>query len=217
MEIKADNSVKVRPININDPIDKIGSHLLAVANGREVVDICGKFQLGNGIAGGVEILVWTVKVLLDLNPEFVLFKSDCSNAFNSGYHSKIMEKVNEKLPQTAAYAYMLLKQPLQIDFTNHKAKKCMRATMERGVPQGNPMSGTFFNILRVDSLAEVRNAHQNVFLLSFQDDDYFIGRPDDVFEAVTHFDECMGPLGIERNRGKCEIYDPNGQHENLEA
>jgi len=52
-------------------------------------------------------------------------------------------------------------------------------------------------------------------LLSFHDDDNFIGLPDDVFSAVHNFDICMEPLGLSRNRDKCQLYDPFGFHDDL--
>ena len=127
-----------------------------------------------------------------------------------------MEKVNAKIPEISSYAYMLLKESLQVDYTNFKEKKCMRVQMERGVPQGNPLSGSIFNIFRADALEELRQQHDRVVILSFHDDDYFLGEPDDIFQAVLSLDLKMQPLGIVRNHTKCKIYDPNGFHAHLE-
>jgi hypothetical protein len=41
------------------------------------------FQIGNGIQGGIDILIWTVRLLLDINRRFATFKSDYKKAFNS--------------------------------------------------------------------------------------------------------------------------------------
>jgi len=208
--------VKIRPININDPLDKVSAHLLGWKNQGRVKELCGKYQLGNCIQGGVEILIWTVKILLELNPSWVLFSSDCENAFNSGYKRKIMERVNDKIPEISTYAYTLLKESLQVDYTNFNEKKCMRVQMDRGVPQGNPISGSIFNIFRSDELEELRQENDRVIILSFHDDDYFLGEPNDVFPAVLSLDNKMQPLGIMRNQAKCKVYDPNGVHEQLQ-
>jgi len=212
---RSGDSYKARPVTIGDPLDKVAAHLLVQSISHEAREACGPFQLGNGIQGGIDILIWTIRLLLDLNPTYVIFKSDCNNAFNSGYHTAIMDGVNEHLPASSSYCYSLLKDPLVTDYCNFKKKQCMRVFMERGVPQGNPMSGTFFNISRANALASVRSNHPNIFLLSFHDDDYFVGLPDDIFPAIETFDDLMLPLGLSRNRTKCQLYDPSGRHEDL--
>ena len=210
------DSYKARPITIGDPLDKVAAHLLVQSVSESARRACDSFQLGNGIQGGIDILIWTVRLLLDINPRFVIFKSDCNNAFNSSYHNTIMDAVNEHLPDASSYCYSLLKDPLVTHYTNFKKKQCLSVSMERGVPQGNPISGTFFNVSRANALRTVRSNHNNIYLLSFHDDDYFIGLPDDIFPAVDNFDICMEPLGLSRNRDKCQLYDPSGIHDDLE-
>ena len=152
---------------------------------------------------------------MDINPRFVLFKSDCNNAFNSVCHNAIMDAVNEHLPDASSNCYSLLKDPLVTHYTNFKKKQCLGVSMQRRVAEGNPISGTFFNVSRANALRTIRSNHNNVYLLSFHDDDYFIGLPDDVFSAVHNFDICMEPLGLSRNRDKCQLYDPFGFHDDL--
>ena len=207
---------KARPITIGDPLEKVAAHILGQSVAEDVRTACGKFQLGNGISGGIDILIWTIRLLLELNPNYVIFKSDCNNAFNSCHHSAILDSVNQHIPTTSPYCYSLLKEPLVTDYCNFKRKQCLRVTMQRGVPQGNPISGTFFNITRADALSTVRSNHPSIFLLSFHDDDYFIGPPNDIFQAIHSFDTVMQPLGLSRNELKCQLYDPSGVHDDLE-
>jgi len=89
------------------------------------------------------------------------------NAFNSSYHNTIMNAVNEHLPDASSYCYSLLKDPLATHYTNFKKKQCLSVSMERGVNQDNPISGTFFNVSRANALRTVRNNHNNIYLLSF--------------------------------------------------
>jgi len=85
--------------------------------------------------------------------------------------------------------------------------------MQRGVPQGNPISGTFFNITGAHALSTVRLNHPSIFLLSFHDDDYFIGPPNDIFQAIHSLDTAMQPLGLSHNVLKCQLFDPSGVHD----
>jgi Reverse transcriptase (RNA-dependent DNA polymerase) len=205
-----DGTIKPRPITIEDPIHKVAAHLLANKVMSKANEVCGKFQLGNGVKGGSEILVHFVRIMLETHPNFVLAKVDSNNAFNSPYHSVLLNSVNELLPEASSYLASLLREPIEVDYCNFQKKKCMRVKMERGIPQGNPMSGIFFNICRVRVLEEVRNLHPDIFIVHFHDDDYFLGLPGNIFAAIQTFDHGMDNLGIVRNRIKSQLYDPIG-------
>ena len=78
-----------------------------------------------------------------------------------------MDAVNEHLPDASSYCYSLLKDPLVTHYTNFKKKQCLSVSMERGVPQGNPISGTLFNVSRANALRTVRSNHNNIYTLVF--------------------------------------------------
>jgi hypothetical protein len=145
---------------------------------------------------------------LELNPNFILAQLDSNNAFNSPYRSILMETTNNLLPSASPYLATLLREPLEVDYTNFRKKLCMRLSMERGVPQGNPMSGIFFNLARKPAIDLLRHQHPNVFIISYHDDDYLLGLPGDVFAAIETFDGVMEPIGITRNKTKSKVYDP---------
>ena len=214
-ELMPDGQIKQRPITIEDPIHKIASHILSSRSMPLATGVCGPFQLGNAIKGGAEVLVWTVRCLLELNPQFVIAQLDSNNAFNSPYHSTLMKTTNDMLPSASSYLATLLRAPLEVDYSNYQKKLCMRLSMHRGVPQGNPMSGIFFNVARKPALELLRVQHPNVFIISYHDDDYFIGLPADVFAAIDTFDGVMEPIGITRNKIKSKIYDPVSRIEDV--
>ena len=74
--IPLDQKIKVRPIIIQCPFHKIASHILIKHIKDKIITICGDKQLGNAIRGGVEILIHLIRILLDLNPDWVLIKID---------------------------------------------------------------------------------------------------------------------------------------------
>jgi len=211
-EILPDGNIKPRIINIDDPIHKVAANALKSNVMKKANEACGEFQVGNGIKGGAEILIAFVRITIELNPTFILCKVDCNNAFNSPYHRKIMEATNEYLPEASSYLATLLKYPIQIDISNFRKKKNMRVDMERGVTQGNPMSGIYFNLCRVNALKVVRREHGRIQMISYHDDDYFLGLPEDVFEALATYDINMDTIGINRNRLKSQLYDPSGMY-----
>jgi len=67
-------SYKARPITIGDPLEKVAAHILGQSVAEDVRTACGKFQLGNGISGGIDILIWTIRLLLELNTNYIIFK-----------------------------------------------------------------------------------------------------------------------------------------------
>ena len=56
------DSYKARPITIGDPLDKVAAHLLVQSVSESARRACDSFQLGNGIQGGIDILIWTVRL-----------------------------------------------------------------------------------------------------------------------------------------------------------
>jgi len=89
--------------------------------------------------------------------------------------------------------------------------------MKQKDPQGNPKSGLIFSVLRADALDELRQENNRVMILSFHDDDYILGEPNDIFQTVLSLDEKMQPLVLSRNNAKCKIYDQSGLHDDLET
>jgi hypothetical protein len=75
-----------------------------------------------------------------------------------------MDTINEHLPDASFYCYSLLKDPLVTHYTNFKKRHCLGVSKQRGVAQGNPLSGTFFN---ANALRTIRSNHKSVNLLSF--------------------------------------------------
>jgi len=213
-ETLSDGTLKPRIITIDDPIHKVAANALKSNVMFKANEACGDFQVGNGVKGGAEILIAYVRIMMELNPTFILCKVDCNNAFGSPYHHKIMEATNEHLPEASSYLATLLKNPLQIDVSNFKKKKTMRVSMERGVTQGNPMSGIYFNLCRVNALKLVRTEHERIKMISYHDD-YFLGLPEDVFDALETYDTQMESIGITRNRLKSQLYDPSGMYGNM--
>ena len=207
--------IKIRPIFVGDPFHKVSSNLLVASIRTKVIEKCGMHQLGNGISGGTEIVIGVIRTLLALHPDWILAVGDSNNAFNSVFHRSLMEAVNEHIPEASSFVHCTLLEPLEVDFCNYNEEKNLRMTMETGIAQGDPMSPLLFNICRVNPLMTLHEHHPDVFMLHYQDDDFFLRPPDLVFAATDSFDELMAPINLIRNRTKSLVYDQSGGHPNL--
>ena len=100
---------KIRPIIIQCPFHKVASHILIQNFNSMAIELCGNRQLGNGIKGGVEILVHSIRLLLELNPEWVILKTDIKNAFNEISRNAIINTVNNSANELLHYTNCFLK------------------------------------------------------------------------------------------------------------
>jgi hypothetical protein len=204
--ILGEDNIKIRPINIDCPFHKIASHLLSFKCKEKAVEICGDFQLGNAIKGGTEVAVHTIRILLELNPSWVIIKTDMKNAFNSIPHNVVMRAVAEKLPEASTYTAFIFQEPVSVIYRDNKKKLSMEVVMERGVCQGNPMSTINFNISQTDALQRVRHGNPHVVIISVHDDHYILGEVEHVFPALQSFDVELNGIGLYRNIGKSALY-----------
>ena len=193
------DSYKARPITIGDPLDKVAAHLLVQSVSESARIACGSFQLGNGIQGGIDILIWTVRLLLDINPTFVIFKSDCNNAFTVFAIIQSWTQLMSTflmLHLIAILSWKIHWLPIIPISRRNSVLVYLCNVVWLKATQYRAHSSLLLNALRT-----IRSNHKNVYLLSFHDDD-------DVFSAVYNFDICMEPLWLSRNRDKCQLYDP---------
>jgi hypothetical protein len=96
---------------------------------------------------------------------------------------------------------------MSVFYSDKKKEICLEVKMEKGVPQGNPMSTINFNLSQVKAIDEIKRQHPDVHFLSFHDDHYFVGECESIFRALVTFDAEMTPLGLERAAGKSKFYD----------
>jgi hypothetical protein len=133
-------------------------------------DACGPHQLGNGIAGGIEALVHTIRGELESHIDHSLIALDSANAFNSLSPHSAYEAVVKHIPELRYYAYHVLAHHSKVAF--HVDGRCFVQRMERGVMQGSSISGLIFNLTQADPITRIRNLLQ-ALILSLHDDHTF--------------------------------------------
>ena len=206
--IPLDQKTKVRPIIIQCPFHKVASHILIKHIKDKIITICGDKQLGNAISGGVEILVHLIRILLDLNPDWVLIKIDTKNAFNELSRKAAINAVIKHVPEVFPYVNSILEKDSDVFFNENNKNICVHIKQSVGVPQGSPSSGPIYNITQSDQIKAIQLANPNVEILSFHDDHCFLGNFGEATNALLDFDREFALINLKRQPKKSKIYRP---------
>ena len=126
----------VRPIVCQNPLVKIGEALLNRASQERILEVCGDRQLANKIQGGSEIIVHTVRAVLEMNPTWCCIKTDSVNAFNSLDRKQVSAKIREHIPSISPYVDFMLQGTEKVVYNDHRTNTCLVIDMECGIVQG---------------------------------------------------------------------------------
>ena len=171
------------------------------------IELCGNRQLGNGIKGGVEILVHSIRLLLELNPEWVILKTDIKNAFNEISRNAIINTVNKSANELLHYTNSFLNNDNNIFFNDIKNKLCLKIEQTKfGSPQGAPASFPLYCITQAPIIKEMEVEHSDIIILSFCDDNTFIGSFHNVTEAFPTFKQKAARINLQIQDSKTSIY-----------
>ena len=123
-------------------------------------------------------------------------KIDFKNAFNTLRRDSILEAVAKHFPERLAFAQSTMDQVsvLQFgDFVLHSAE---------GAQQGDPLGPLYFCL----AFKELLESQQSELALGFLDDVAIGGDAACVMEDFLQLEAAAKHLGLEMNRGKCEIF-----------
>lgn len=98
-------------------------------------------QLGVGVANGAEAVTHMTRDYLQwckANPDYVLLKLDCENAFNLISRTKVLEALMDKYPILFPFADMVLSRQNPLYFHNFDVMYCSVGT-QQGCPT-SPMA-----------------------------------------------------------------------------
>ncbi|MGV8142620.1 MAG: reverse transcriptase domain-containing protein, partial [Candidatus Pacearchaeota archaeon] len=193
----------VRPIAIDHPITKIASYSALNLWKNELNTFCGPFQLGNPVSGGAEILIHSVRMLLENDKHNCCLKLDLKNAFNSINKVHILNTIASYPPLHGLYkfAQFLLLSKRSVHYSNDVV-----CSAECGVAQGNNISAALFNIGQAPILKDAIQLFPSCKLFSYYDDHYIIGHPENVILVASFLVEKLKAIDLIVNESKCEVY-----------
>ncbi|MGV8142626.1 MAG: reverse transcriptase domain-containing protein [Candidatus Pacearchaeota archaeon] len=198
--------VDIRPISIDDFLNKAAAHFVNKKFKRTIADYCGEFQFGSEISGGPEILIHSLRFFLESNKDLCVLKIDISNAFNSINKYHILHTISscELLHGIYNYAKFILLSQRKIYY-----EKKIFCTADTGVAQGNSVSAGLFNLGQAEALKKVHILNPSVKIFSYFDDHYVVGSPDLVAIAANDLNLELQKIDLSINFSKCDIFSFN--------
>lgn len=186
----------VRPVVTQEPLWSYVCHMLARAHAPTITTICGAQQF-MGVQAGCEIVVHTIRNLLESDHTLVVGKVDCRNAFNAIHKDPILEVVAAEAPALLPFAdFLLNKSPIRTIFHDNRRHTTVIHHMEHGVPQGGNMSSALFNMGQTRAIRAAVAAHPDVHIILIADDTHIVGQPDAVIAAILDIRARYEAIGL---------------------
>jgi len=207
----------VRPIGIGECLRR-AIHKSVIAQMKpSLAEHLWPQQVAIGVAGGLSILIFGVRLVLEVFPGWVVVKIDLRNAYNEICRASVLQRLAEVPhvrdlvpPMWANYL------PESMVFIPGEGSATADFSSAEGVQQGEPMAGAGFCVgihPEVCQLDAELNAVGGMAKFDM-DDGYAVGPPEVVFPAVQRFAVAVRALGLELQLGKCKCYSPAGDMEN---
>lgn len=174
-------------------------------------------QLGVGIPNGIEQVIHTVQVGMEMYPNLNFLKTDLSNAFNALDRELLLTACREYCPDIYPFVHAMYGPVGNLCVVGSGCVHTVESAM--GAQQGDVKGPFLFvNAIHrqfVEQLANILIPYHGAFVQFIIDDGNFL-LPDEAVLEVLLFTMQYGPsLGIHLNAGKTELL--MGRHGSLES
>ena len=194
----------VRPITVQDTLRKcVGKAVLQRLAGDYDAYLAPQ-QLGVGVSCADSKLIHGLRLLLELNPGFILVSIDIVNAYNAASRAAILHRHMEVPDLRAAVPY--LRAELSAATSVYAGGKAILS--DEGVQQGSPIASAAFAVAihpEVKAADEALAAHGGCARFGM-DDGYLLGPPDVVFHVLGVLErDLLSNVGLVLNVRKCQL------------
>ena len=203
----------VHPIGIGECLRRAIHHSL-IADRKDV--LAQHFlpqQVAIGVPSGISLLIFGVRALLDLHPDWVVIKIDIRNAYNEIKRSRVLQRLlHADILRDYAPMFWATHSPTSDVALASAGLPVADFCSSEGVQQGDSFASVGFcagihpEICCLD--AEV-GAHGGCAKFDM-DDGYVVGPPSVAFAAVQRFSEAISALGLYIRTDKCFCFSPAG-------
>ena len=145
-------------------------------------------QFAVGLAAGADMLVHSVRLLLEAKPDFVLVKLDSKNAFNEICRYTMLKEIQEHFPQLFRFAFRLYggPNPPRLLF-GIQGGQVRVLYSEEGTQQGDPAGPLYFALALHPALYQLQAAlGEQVYVLAYLDDVFLLLPHGRAREGILH-------------------------------
>jgi len=168
-------------------------------------------QVAVGVPSGLNLLIFSVMMLLELHPDWIVVKLDLRNAYNELKRAAVLSRmqavdtVRDLVPLTFV-SYGLASEI----FIPHDGLKPAGYKSEEGEQQGDPLASARFCIGIHPEVKQLDSELQRCGGVARfdMDDGYVVGPADQVFPAILRFGARVHAIGLELQLGKCKCFSP---------
>ena len=206
----------LRPIAIAETWQRLVS-LCAMALCSDLGPSLLPLQLGVGVSGGAQSLGHAARAALAAWDGVVLVQLDWKNAFNTMSRAAILQAVAVHAPRLLPLVKLLYRYPAQLHVEGAPSDTPAIAS-QRGVRQGDPISGLLFALTLQGALQTVQQQHQpedarpTAALKAYHDDCTIASDAEHAPAAFRDLVAAAAPLGLEPQLPKCTAYSRDPQH-----
>ena len=202
-------ATEIRPVGVKASLIRTLHRRVVLANKGALREYLEPVQVAL-MPGGGAVLAHTVRIALELNPEFVCVATDVQNAHNAIARAAVVRQL-EAVPglrHLAQHAAICLA-------AHHPVESGGEVVTEagQGMSQGDSEAGGLYCVGWHPQLQELNAEVQAAggFAIAGNDDGYAIGPPSVVFPAVARFREAIREnCGLNLRLSKSLIYTRSG-------
>ena len=182
---KAVDSEDVRPVTLGETLLKIPARCIVKAFRPRLTEhfISGS-QFGEGVPGGLESVVHSVRLLLDQNPNHIALSLDMKNAFNTIRRADVAQQLHASFPEIVPF-FKMSYDPKSRLYVRTNDGGLETLISDEGTKQGDPIAGTLFNIGFLHVPIGIRQQFPTVTPFGIHDDITLVGPPAEVFQALA--------------------------------
>eukprot|EP00873_Tetraselmis_striata_P002936 jgi/Tetstr1/423200/TSEL_001320.t1 len=212
LELSAgDMKGSVRPIGIGSVLVRFAMRVLLRAHGEPIAQwLAARGQFGFGVKGGVELVQFLVRSLLDSDPSLVLVQLDAENAFKSFYRSEMFRTLLEDpvWQPLLRSAIMLYGQESNLYvFDGSQPGPSLRIPSRRGARQGCVLGLIPFAAVAARVYARIgAAAPSHSVLAAFSDDVNLVGTGDGLALATWVAPSAFAAVGLSVTIRKRQAY-----------
>jgi len=197
----------VRPISIQQALVSLAHS--SMAHHPDVLNpykrVVSETDVSHGVRGATDAVALAIQAGL-VREGIALAQIDYENAFGSIQYQYILD-LAKQIPALAATLATFFGLPVSTIFGSTE-EDFMRVKLERGIPQGAPLSGLLLALATATPRTNKLAKDLGVIIMRYVDDISLLGPAQHLAEVFDSLRDELLPVGVMFNLKKCCIYIP---------